>query len=238
MKIVAKSQYLLRIEVCIIMTVIISTFGCSQSPSAEAKDISSGTRKTQGIYIQPGYGTQMVHLGMNERELLEILGKPNDEYNHGNPIDVGNGETLQASCIYSEMHWFPKALPDGTMEESGDGIFAYLKNDFVFELSFAGKSYHTLEEVTLWTSLKDLKNKFGGPFFLLHPSANTATNDGDLLYLVEKQNGIAFELAAGYRTKERAVSSIYVFAPSSDFAPMGCVDNHQDFREISAESIR
>lgn len=170
------------------------------------------------IYIEPGYGTEQVYLGMSREDLLRTLGRPNDEYSH-------NGY-----CSYTEMHWYPNANADGTVY--GDGIFAFLKDGKIFEIRF-GKGYYTKENINYDSSLKDLRNKIVAPLFRLAPSANTSTNNEDLIYMIEKESGIAYELGVGYKTKERAVNAIYVFYPSSDFLPWGCISENQSFTEIT-----
>lgn len=187
-------------------------------------------------YIHPGYGTDQVHLGMSSEDLRRVLGKPNDENSHRESINV-NGEILKSNCSYTEMHWFPKANPNGKMKERGNGIFAYLMDDRVYEISFSGeKSYKTKEDINYLSSLKDLKNKIGAPVYILSPSANHANNYEDLMYMVETEKGVAFELTNSYKTKEKLVSAIYVFAPSGNFLPWGCISDNQSFKEFAAES--
>lgn len=172
------------------------------------------------VLIQSGFGTGKIHLGMSREGLLERLGPPNEEYSHN------------SFCTYVEMHWLPKAHPDGSMPE-GNGIFAYLRDNRVYELSFSANEYQTTFGVSDSTSAKVAIEKLGWPLFLLTPSANTATYHEDLMYLVNSDDGIAFELGVGYKTKKRFVYAIYVFAPGSEFLPWGCVSENQRLIRIS-----
>lgn len=174
-------------------------------------------------FVHPGYGTEDVYLGISREDLLKILGKPSDEYTH------------DGHCSYTEMHWYPKANADGAV--NGDGIFAFLRDDKLFEIRF-GKGYYTKESINYNLSLKELMTKIDAPLYLLSPSANTATNDKDLIYMVEKENGIAYELGVGYKTKKRGINAIYVFYSSNDFLPWGCISENQSFNQIGKETVK
>lgn len=168
--------------------------------------------------IAPGVGTNSIRLDMSRDELIAALGKPSEEYDH------------RHLCTYSELHWFPPTKRDGSVD--GDGIFAFVKEGKVFELMF-GKGFYTAYGVKHALTLKDLKKKIAAPLFELTNSANTATNGENLLFMIERDKGIAYELAAAYKTRERIVSGIYVFRPSFEFLPWGCVDENQSLREVS-----
>jgi len=183
--------------------------------------------------IRSGYGTEKVHLGMSSADLRYILGEPSDEYSY-DTITLPTGEVLQASCVYKGMHWFPKSNDDGKQEHRGNGISAYLQNDRAYEISFSEeKTYQTLEGIDYLSPLEELKNKIGAPLYVLSPSATHANNFEDLIYMVVREKGIAFELGSGYKTENRSVSAIYVFAKFGDFAPWGCISRNQSFRKIS-----
>jgi hypothetical protein len=167
--------------------------------------------------IRAGDGTTFVRLGMTRDKLIAVLGKPLLENSH------------TESCEFSQLQWLPPANPDGTLE--GGGIFAFFRAGKVFEIMF-GEGFYTSNEVKPGLSLEALKNKSAAPLYRLSPSANTATNDEDLFFMVEKEKGIAYEIAAAYKTKKRIVSAIYVFVPNTDFEPWGCIDENQTFNEI------
>lgn len=168
--------------------------------------------------ITSGMGTDSVRLGMSRDELVALLGKPHEEYNH------------TGFCTFSEIHWFPPTNEDGSVD--GDGIFAFLKNGKVFELMF-GEGFYTSAGIKNDCLLKDLRSKITAPLFELTNSASTATNSENLFFIVEKELGVAYEIAAGYKTRERSVSAIYVFRPGEDFLPRGCRDPNHSFVMIS-----
>lgn len=167
--------------------------------------------------VVPGKGTELIHLGLKRGELIEILGEPADEYRH------------DGFCLYTEMHWLPPADSKGHIE--GDGIFVFLREDKAFEIRF-DQTYHTSEGIDGGTTLREVGKVVDLPLFLLHPSANTATNHEDLYFLIDRDFGLAYEIAAAYKTRERHVSAIYVFRPGDDFLPWGCVDKNQTLTEI------
>lgn len=171
--------------------------------------------------IAPGVGTNSVRLDMSRDELIAALGKPSEEYNHRNP------------CSYSELHWFPPTQQDGSVD--GDGVFAFVNEGKAFELMF-GKGFNTAYGVRHGLILIDLKKKIAAPLFELINSANTATNNENLFFMVERDRGIAYEVGAGYKTKERIVSGIYVFRAGADFLPRGCIDPNQHLVLISGSA--
>lgn len=178
----------------------------------------------QLVVILPGYGTGKAHIGMSREAILESLGPPGEEYSH------------DGYCKYVEMHWSPKANADGSMAD-GNGVFAYLDDEGVFSLSFSGDEYETQFGVGNWTPANVAKEKLGWPLFLLTPSANTATYHEDLMYLIGSDEGMAFELGVGYKTKERFVYAIYVFRRGSKFLPWGCISKNQTLVQISDSGI-
>ena len=198
----------------------------SETPTEPANSITNfslrgggGHLSGEAFLIQPGIGTNEVYVGMLDKDLLAQLGKPAEEYSH------------TGHCNYVEMHWHSKVRPNGSMEE-GNGIFAYLRDEKVFEISFSGKGFYTSDGITLDSSYKELQARYPGPNYRLTPSANHATNFEDLTYVVRKDEGIAFELGVGYKTEERLVDAIYVFAPSGDFQPWGCIADNQSFIKL------
>ena len=54
----------------------------------------------------------------------------------------------------------------------------------------------------------------------------------DLIYWVDKNAGIAFELYCNERKKQRLVRSIDVFEKGADYQPEGCVSPPQLWREL------
>lgn len=171
--------------------------------------------------IAPGVGTDSVRLNMSRDELVTLLGEPDEEYDHTN------------LCNFSEIHWFPPTNPDGSVD--GDGIFAFFREGKIFEIRF-GEGFHTSRGVNHQSSLEDLKKEIAAPLFELTNSANTATNYENLFFMIEKEKGIAYEVAAGYKTIKRRVSAFYVFYPTVDFLPWGCIDENQRLVEISSLS--
>lgn len=175
------------------------------------------------VYIHHGYGSKEIFLGMSRADLLKVKGIPNEEYNH------------TGYCSYTEIHWIQPTRADGSLQE-GNGIFAYLKDDKVFEISFSGNQYYTKDNIKYGILLKELGKKGAVDFYILSPSANAATYNEDLVYAVESENGISYELGVGYKTKERYLYSIYVFTPFEKFLPFGCISESQTFNKISTES--
>lgn len=206
----------------LLLLVTIFVIGCTSEASKNIHDSNeerSGNLKIGGsitpdqdYVVIEGKGIKSVQIGMSRKQLLKHLGQPADEYVH-------NGK-----CNYSELHWFPPTASDGTV--SGDGIFAFLKEDHVFELRF-GKGYQTKAGIGFGSSFDIVRNLAGAITYELVPSANTATNNRNLIYTVIVPDGVAFELGSDARTGLRIVNGIYVFEPGAGFLPWGCLDENQ-----------
>lgn len=194
----------------------VSTVG-NQVETETTKEIFQDHGK---YYIASGYGTREVHIGLLRDEIAEILGSPDEEHHY-------NG-----TCQYSDMHWSAKSYPDGSMEP-GNGIFAYLRENQIFQLSFSGGEYTTLGGNKLGTTLDHLKksNELNLVSYVLRNSADTASNYKDFTYEVDKEKGIAFHIAYPYNPRKdtRSVWSIEVFSPTADFFPQGCISVNRSF---------
>ena len=169
MKIIVKSVQLL-----LVIMAFFSIF-CEVNPRENIEQVNPlpiPSVQIESRLIVPGNGTNLIHLQMSRQELVALLGKPNEEYEH-------NGY-----CSYSEMHWFPKANSDGSVE--GDGVFVFLRDHKVFEIRF-NKGYFTNQGITFGSSLKELQSKTSVLLYQLTKRANTSTNNEDLQFLIEKE---------------------------------------------------
>ena len=173
-----------------------------------------------GNYIVPGYGTRGIHLGRTREELIRILGLPSEEFDH------------RDECEFTEMHWLTKAGQDGRMEP-GDGVFAYLQDGKVFQLSFSNPKYVTEGGNKFGESAEHLRKTDGLLLksYILTNSASTASNYNDLFYEVDQENGIAFQLAlpAKRTANEKSVWDINVFRQNTAFIPLGCIGSNRAF---------
>lgn len=170
-------------------------------------------KKSTNNYITPGLGTEDVQLEMSREDILQVLGKPNEAYSYDSDSVSGR----------SDMHWLDE-------KSYGDGIFAYLRGEMIYEISFSEKKYVTKGNIKLDSTLDEVKRSYPqAQQYLLTPSASHANNYKDLIYIVSAEDGVAFELAYNPKDKKRYVWSIYVFSPNSDFAPDGHVDELRKF---------
>lgn len=179
--------------------------------------LSKSDESNENFVVYAGKGTEQIYLGMTRQDLLSQLGKPSSEFTH------------KVFCSYSEMHWFPPANADGSVE--GEGIFAFLRNNRAFELRF-GEKYRTQSGIEYGMPLTELRKLISAPIYRLSPSSNTSTNNEDLWFLIENDHGVAYEIGAEFRTEKRQVNAIYVFLPSSDFQPWGCIGENQTLSRI------
>jgi len=174
--------------------------------------VRSPVSSVQDYLVIEGKGTKSIQIGMSRQQLVDHLGKPSDEYEH------------KGKCNYSELHWFPPPSPDGSV--SGDGIFAFLKEERVFELRF-GKGYQTNAGIGFGSPIGVLRDLVGAVTYELVPSSNTATNNRNLVYTVVVADGVAFELAMDTSIDSGLVNALYVFRRGEGFLPWGCIDANQ-----------
>lgn len=230
-----ENNNLSAVKISLFVFVIINCFSsCSLSPELnetkvvataenenKQKSISENTnyaikKKSTDNYITPGRGTEDIQLGMSREDILQVLGKPNEAYSY-------DSDSIPGRCEYSDMHWLEERF-------EGNGIFAYLKNEKIYEISFSGKQYITKGSIKLFSSLDEVKRSYPqAQQYVLTPSAAPVNNNRDLIYVVSVEDGVAFELAYNPKDKKRNVWSIYVFSPNSDFAPGGCVGELRRF---------
>jgi len=190
--------------------VMVSNKGENNSAVLDSDGLGSGQ-------IIPGKGTEKFWLGNSREHLIKVLGKPNEEYHYGEVSD----------CNHSDMHW----LELGT---DGDGIFCYLKDGAVFQISFSLNRYVLPNGITIGTPINDVLGKYVSlqGFELLH-SAGEVNGGKNLLYLVEQNQGIAFEMYYDKKERKRKVWSAIVFEPHVSFLPNGCLSRPQEFVRTS-----
>lgn len=205
--------------------IILSFSGCSvQSPlptpeSTGGYIVNSNSeipRRSDGRII-PGVGSFDIKLGMSKEALIEVLGTPLNEQS-STPI-----------CERVVLQWY-RVNSDGSVED-GNGIYAYLKGNVVYEINYSSNRYATNENVSFGTPFEQLISlEKDLHIFELTLSSSNSSNGKNLIYAVDEKKGIAYELSYSPRTSSRYVGGIYVFAKDSEFQPNGCVGRDQSLR--------
>jgi len=175
--------------------------------------------RSQQIIIQ-GKGAASVLVGDTAEDVVEVLGKPTEQYNY---------DGSYTECIFSDMHWID-------YEFGGDGIFAFLNEGKVYHLSFSSSKYSTEEGISLESFAEDIVKKYKDyqnlQKYVLLNSGGKVNGGEDLIYWVEQDKGIAFELYYDKKSGKRRVWSIDVFDPQIIYQPKGCVSPPQSLKKI------
>jgi hypothetical protein len=180
--------------------------GSLPTPSASqaAASLSNGSPDERALIV-PGQKVGSLQLGNTGDQSLKLLGPKKEEYNYDNP------------CKYSEMHWYD-------MELDTNGIFVYLKDGKIFQLEAATPRYRTAEGITEESSPDVVRRRFPQlRSYVLLNSGSDIVGGRDLIYWVDRADGIAFEFYYNRKAKKRRVSKVIIFNPNSEFQPEGCV---------------
>lgn len=174
--------------------------------------------------IIAGKGIDKIQLGNTREQAIKSLGKPNEEYKY-------NYEPLNNPCNRSEMHWLQ-------LEIDGNGFFAYLRDGVVFHIDVSSTRYTTPEGISVYTPIDEVLRKYDSlQGFELMGSAGEINGGKNLWYLVEQNQGIAFEMYYDKKEKKRKVWTISVFDPNTNFKPDGCVSPPQTLVEIENHKL-
>jgi hypothetical protein len=168
-------------------------------------------RRTPSYLIQPGQRVGALRIGDTRQQAIARLGSPSEEYSY-------------SSCSRSEMHW---------VNPSPSGIFAYLRDGRVFQIEVGSTRFRTSAGLGSGSSPRALRraHKAMDAYWLVH-SGGDIVGGRDLIYWVDRQTGIAFELAWDPNTNRRSVLRTCVFAPGATFAPQGCVVPPHEWRSL------
>lgn len=188
------------------------------APAISATARISGAQKTSpdARLIQPGRGVGALQLGDTRERVYELLGKK--------PIDQEH--TYGEPCSLMEIHWLDPDL-------KSNGLFIYLKAGRVFQIASSMPRYVTANGVTVESSPENVRQHHRQlQTYILLSSGSEAVGGRELIYWIDRQNGIAFEFYYNNRVRGRRVSKIIVFEPGTEFRPEGCISPPQKWRQL------
>lgn len=171
--------------------------------------------------IKPGVSVGALRLGDTRERALEMFPKkPNydEEYNYDGRF---------TPCVYTEIHWLDFDHLDRW------GIFIYLKEGRIYQIKADTPRYATVEGITSDSSPEDVRSHYPKlqAYVLLHSGAKV--NGGrDLIYWVDRQQGITFEFYYDGRVDARRVASINIFEPGTEFLPNGCISPPREWHRL------
>lgn len=171
--------------------------------------------------IRLGHSIGLLRLGDTYERMIELLGKkPQDEE-----------YTYDAPCSVTEFHWLDPRT-------QSDGLFIYLEKARIFQIQSAMPLYRTAEGITVNSLPRDVRHHYSQlQAYVLHGSGIRAVGGRDLIYWIDRQQGIAFEFYYNREKKQRRVSKVIVFDPGSDFKPEGCVSSPQEWCELEPYAL-
>jgi len=174
-----------------------------------------------GSSIVPGKSVGALRISDTYDRVIEIVGrkKEDEEYHYTDP------------CMYTEIHSLD-------LEKHANGLFIYLKEGRVFQIESATPRYATVEGITADSSVDFLRSKYSRlQSYVLLGSGGKLVGGRDLIYLVDKSKGIAFELYYNRKLGKRLVSKVSVFEPNTEYLPEGCIARPRSLRKISPQDI-
>lgn len=149
-----------------------------------------------GLIIE-GKSVGPLQLGASRDAAISALGETLDEFN----IDV------------TEMHWM-------NWEDDDNGIFAYLRDDKVFEIDCDSKNFKLSNGFKVENDPILLKRLYPNlkAYRLLHSGAKVNGGE-DLVYWIDETKGIAFTIYYYKNQGKKLVGTIIVFEPGTGFTP-------------------
>lgn len=202
--------------------------GCTSKAQRSPSSITSNSQATTGnpTLIKPGHSIGALQLGGTREQALEFFPK---KQNYDQEFTYDGTFT---PCVYSEIHWLDPNPLDGR------GIFIYMKEGRVFQIQVDSPRYATADGITSGSSPEAVRARYPRTqaYALLYSGAKV--NGGrDLIYWVDQQNGIAFELYYDSRVDRRRVGSIIVFELGVEFQPKGCIAPPREWHKLEPYAL-
>lgn len=221
--------------VCVIS--LVALVGCNLSKSVNSQinivrnDLRPETVETPNVIpnglIDPGVGIDKVRLEETEEILTNRLGKPTERFHYDYTLSSGN------SCDKIELRWTESF-------SHGDDLYAYIKDGRVFEIDTSLSNYSTAQGVKFDMPLTEVLEKAGSSARLmrLNNSAGEYMGGKDFLYLIDKEEGIAYEFYYHRKEKIRKLSKIIIFRKDAEFVPQGCLAPWRSLTEVNDKNIK
>ena len=167
--------------------------------------------------IRPGGGVAGVELGSKFSSFVAVF-PPHPRFDEDHSYwDCGG---------FREYHWLD-------IDKRANGLYVYLKNDEIFQLSIQTPRFMLANGIRLDASEKQVKAAYPrGREHVPLGSGGQAVGGKDLVYWVDEGSGVAFQFQWDRRTKRRFLAAIDVFARKTDYRPDGCVAVPQQWKVL------
>jgi hypothetical protein len=146
-------------------------------------------------------------------------------------------DSAPLACHRTEIHWLDMERINRKLVVHS-GVWIYVKDDRVFQIESETPRFRTPEGVTEQSLPEQVRRTYKNlQAFALMSSSNKINGPRDLVYWVDQEKGIAFELYYNGVRNRRLVAKIAVFAPETTFQPRGCVDEPQVWNKLRPYSL-
>ena len=188
--------------------------------SGSGAHTSSSSLEGNASLIVPGVGIGKLKLGDTQERTFKLF-----------PPKADVDQEWKDKCG-NMFNWMDSSNP-----HKGN-LFILFRNGRVVQIGSATTRYHTVDALTAYDSPDKVQRYFKGlrAYALLRPSS-AAFGNRPLVFWIDRNKGVAFELAYFPEERRRYLYEIIVFAPGGDFCPEGKATDSTNWRELPPYSL-
>ena len=166
--------------------------------------------------ITPGRSVGTLHLGDTRERVLELFPKKvaDEEYDYA------------PACPVTEIHWLDPSF-------DANGLFIFLHSGRVIQIQAETPRFRTREGITEESSPALVRRHYPRiETYVLLNSGAEIVGGRDLIYWIDRHQGITFEFYYDRRARKRRVKSVIVFEPGTEFQPGACEQFKWQWRKL------
>lgn len=201
------------------------------SPTTVALETESpptGTRVTDDSLVVPAQSVGPITLGITREEVEKITPfRKNYDAFHEKGYYTSPGGTITCAAV----------LHKNSISKQDDfEVFVYFENDRVVQIEGNSPRYHLQNGIKYDDRFDKVRGVYpGAEMYVLKGSGAAVVGGKDLVYLVDKAAGLAFEFRYWKKVKSMVLHNFIVFPKNSQFLPSACVTPPQQFELLQAE---
>jgi hypothetical protein len=171
-----------------------------------------------GIII-PGESVGSLELGSTFSEFEALF-----PVNPG--VDENMAGSMQDHCPERSYHWVD-------LDRNATGVYALFEGARIYQLSIQTPRFSLANGIGMDSSASNVKHTYpAGREYVLLGSGGEDVGGKNLLYWVDKPDGLAFEFYWNKRKRQRLVSAITIFKKALEYRPQGCISPPQKWQEV------
>lgn len=187
-------------------------FCCTLPWNANAQTPATGI-------VSPGKSVAGLKLGSTFSEFQATF-PPHANMDEDMQNNLGNG------CPDRSYHWLD-------IDRNATGVYALFKDGKIYQMSVHTPRFALSNGVHIDSAADEVKRAYPkGQEYVLVGSGSALVGGKDLLYWVDKNDGVAFELYWNKKAARRLVSGIDVFAAGAAYRPEGCISPPQSWKRL------